>query len=176
MNDLIQEYKRTLKDTKTLLPIRKTKLLRARDIQDMEEIKRLENEIKTINSWISNLQYVIQWLRTGRQPGTTRGVERRAVYEREIPVEPYLMQYYAKHIMPIPDNSDESIENTNEKENMINELLSILNKDEKEILMMAANNISLRKISLLTNKPKSTVENILKRCKEKITDEGWMIV
>jgi len=176
MNDLIQEYKRTLKDTKTLLPIRKTKLLRAKQIQDIEEIKRLENEIKTINSWISNLQYVIQWLRTGRQPGTTRGVENRAAYQREIPMEPFLMQHYVGHIIPISDNNDELVENANEKENMINELMSTLNKDEKEILVMAANNISLRKISLLTNKPKSTVENILKRCKEKIADEGWMIV
>lgn len=176
MNDLIQEYKRTLKDTKTLLPIRKTKLLRAKQIQDIEEIKRLENEIKTINSWISNLQYVIQWLRTGRQPGTTRGVENRAAYQREIPVPCDWLHTNIKVDSLLEEKTAEEVENQKMKEQLIKDIMKNICKEDGEIFTMYANNYSQEEIAKAMNVTRDQIKRAIVRCKRIIKKEGWVMV
>ncbi|OAO83493.1 putative prophage LambdaBa01 positive control factor Xpf [Anoxybacillus flavithermus] len=62
MDELLQEYKQTLKQTK--------KLLEHAPEQDKTIIRQM----------IADLEFVIEWLTTGRQPGHKRGIERRAAY------------------------------------------------------------------------------------------------
>lgn len=40
-------------------------------------------EIKQINSMIDSMSYSIDWMTTGRQPGTYRGVDKRGIYQRQ---------------------------------------------------------------------------------------------
>lgn len=45
------------------------------------------------NAMGNHAEYVIRWLEKGREPGAMRGVERRAAYQREIPVDPHLFPF-----------------------------------------------------------------------------------
>lgn len=79
MEDLIREYQKTLKwvrDKKKQYPPRGE-----RTPQEVEDYRIL-------GSMERDLQYVIRWLKTGRQPGTLRGVERLAAYQREVLFDP----------------------------------------------------------------------------------------
>lgn len=47
-----------------------------------------------IGGMISDCDYAAEWLETGRRPGNRRGIERRAAYQRERPMDPLVMQAY----------------------------------------------------------------------------------
>ncbi|OMD73343.1 RNA polymerase subunit sigma-24 [Paenibacillus odorifer] len=50
---------------------------------------------KVISGMVSDCEFAIEWLSTGRRPGNKRGIERRAGYEREILLDPIRMQAFA---------------------------------------------------------------------------------
>lgn len=51
-------------------------------------------ERELIGSMVSECDYAAEWLETGRRPGNRRGIERRAAYQRERPMDPLVMQAY----------------------------------------------------------------------------------
>lgn len=178
MNALMMEYKSTLKDTKELLKQTESRLQIAQNKGDVEEIKLLEDDKAVIRSWISNLNYTIQWIRTGRQPGTTRGIERRAAYDREIPVEPYWIQLNEDGKVPVFefDESEEELERTMNKEGIVKEIMKTLDKTERTVFELASKEFSQREIARFLNMKHSTVQKIIERCKRKIIEEGWILV
>ena len=70
MQDLIQQYKESLRK------VRKAK----------EAANEVDRSI--LSGMEDGLRYAIQWMETGRMPGSRRGVERRAAYQREFPADP----------------------------------------------------------------------------------------
>ena len=40
------------------------------------------NDLKQVNSMIESMTFSLEWITTGRQPGTFRGVDEKAVYQR----------------------------------------------------------------------------------------------
>ncbi|WP_339245257.1 sigma factor-like helix-turn-helix DNA-binding protein [Paenibacillus sp. FSL F4-0243] len=52
---------------------------------------------KVISGMVSDCEFAIEWLSTGRRPGNKRGIERRAGYEREILLDPIRMQAFASN-------------------------------------------------------------------------------
>ncbi|WCF10168.1 hypothetical protein NDS46_10100 [Paenibacillus thiaminolyticus] len=58
------------------------------------EIATLESDMSFLSSMISDREYDIEWMETGRRPGNKRGIERRAAYQRERPVDPLKLQAY----------------------------------------------------------------------------------
>lgn len=57
-----------------------------------------DNEKSHVSAMIRDLDYSIEWLERGHQPGNRRGAERLAAYQREIPME--IMDKYAKRPEP----------------------------------------------------------------------------
>jgi RNA polymerase sigma-70 factor (ECF subfamily) len=53
---------------------------------------------------ISNCDYVIKWLETGRRPGNRRGVERLAAYQREVPTD--IIERFMKPPEPVKFESE----------------------------------------------------------------------
>ena len=176
MQDLIKEYKVTLKNTKALLPTRKTKLLRAKQMKDIEKIKQLENEIKTINSWVSNLQYVIQWLKAGRPPGTTRGAENRAAYQREIPVSCEWLHTNIRVDLQPEEKTKEQLEVEQMKEQLLQDVMKNIDKTDAEIFTMHANSYSQEEIAKTMNVTRDQIKRAIARCKRIIKKEGWVMV
>lgn len=113
MQDLIPEYKDTrkalvhkrdeLKQMRDKLKERRLKLMgkitqptipHAEAEQIAAEIAALESDMSFLSAMISDREYDIEWMETGRRPGNKRGIERRAAYQRERPVDPLKLQAY----------------------------------------------------------------------------------
>lgn len=139
------------------------------------EVKSLKMRKQALSSDISNLNYAIQWMRTGRQPGTTRGVENRAAYERDIEVDPQVLQQIIDDQSEIYvfEDTDETIERNKNKEELIKTILKILSKKEQAVFELASKQFTQREIGEMLGIKRVTVQKILQRCKEKIASEGW---
>jgi RNA polymerase sigma-70 factor (ECF subfamily) len=73
MEDLLFEYKRALKNTK--------KLYRAYQDEQGLTAEQLKDK-KLIRNMMTDLEYVIDWLENGREPGIRRAIDRRDAYKR----------------------------------------------------------------------------------------------
>lgn len=87
------------------------------------------NDLKQFNSMIDSMSYSLEWMTTGRQPGTYRGVDEKAVYQRR--------SY--ENIDLIPD-----IEMQLREENDINKKHLFMTREEKMIMADILSSFSLR--------------------------------
>ena|SRR5690606_877408 len=83
MRDLIQQYKESL-----------------RKVRKLKE-KAPEEERSIYSGMEDSLQFCIKWMETGRMPGSRRGAERRAAYQREYPADPCRMEAPGKYYRPV---------------------------------------------------------------------------
>ncbi|MDR5046499.1 sigma-70 family RNA polymerase sigma factor [Bacillus thuringiensis] len=154
MKDLIEQYTK----------IRKT----------LEESKvgATEKDISIINEMISDINYSLEWMHTAKQPGKTRGIERRAAYEREKPCDPLLMQRYVRStVIPVYEWDTEVKESVISEWDRIQleDALSTLTEREKEIYIMSRGyGFTQDKISNLLKLQRTTVQEYLKRADKKI--------
>jgi DNA-binding CsgD family transcriptional regulator len=87
---------------------------------------------KVIAGMVSDCEYVIEWLSSGRRPGNKRGIERRAGYEREILLAPILMQNFTCRFNAIPSEGL-----TEDQRFQLEYVLGLLSRREKECYMLA---------------------------------------
>lgn len=173
--DLLIEYKSTLKETQQLLQQVQIRLEKA---ENEEQQNLLKGELVTVRSWISNLKYAIEWMTTCRQPGATRGVENRAGYEREISVDPSILQQVIEDGAFVFERepTEQEVELEQHKERIVKMILKVLSKKERAVFVLAANQYTHREIAQTLNMHRSTVQKTLSRCKEKILAEGWIML
>ncbi|MEK4247609.1 hypothetical protein MKZ20_20235 [Psychrobacillus sp. FSL K6-2684] len=176
MKELLVEYRQTLKETRVLLSdIEKIIKINEADksLESKELLIELQEDKKVINSWISNLQYSIQWLSSGKRPGSTRGIERRSVYQKEILTD-------ATEIAKIIEsgqviyNEEESTETDEEQEHfsqVTDAVLGVLTDKECEIYKMSINGLAPFEIAQYMEMPYKTVYKAINRCERKIQNE-----
>lgn len=157
MYQLIAEYKETLKVVRNL------------------HSEADEKDKKIIGGMISDLEYAIEWMSTGRRPGLRRGIERRAAYQRERPFDPVLMQTYFRSMNENIYSWDDHIQEDNVSpwdRERIEDALSVLTDREKEIYLMSRGySLSFSEIASLLNLKKATVQNNIKRAEKKISQQ-----
>lgn len=154
MKDLMEQYTKT------------------RETLEESKVGATEKDISIINEMISDINYALEWMRTAKQPGKTRGIERRAAYEREKPCDPLLMQRYVRStVMPVYEWDTET------KESIISEwdriqledALSTLTDNEKEVYIMSRGNcFTQEKIATMMGVSRNTVKKALLRADNKI--------
>lgn len=86
------------------------------------------NDLKQFNSMIDSMTYSVEWMTTGRQPNTYRGVDEKAVYQRR--------SY--ENIDLIPDIAEQL------EEESINKKHLFMSREEKVILADILSSFSLR--------------------------------
>ncbi|EEM80373.1 sigma-70 family RNA polymerase sigma factor [Bacillus thuringiensis] len=154
MKDLMKQYTKT---RKTL---------------EESKVGATEKDISIINEMISDINYALEWMRTAKQPGKTRGIERRAAYEREKPCDPLLMQRYVRStVMPVYEWDTEVKESVISEWDRIQleDALSTLTEREKEIYIMSRGyGFTQDKISNYLKLQRTTVQEYLKRADKKI--------
>ncbi|MCQ6512965.1 hypothetical protein NPN18_24675, partial [Vibrio parahaemolyticus] len=79
----MKQYKETLWETRKLLK------------------KASDEDKEVIRGMISDLEFAIEWMETGRRPGNRRGIERIAAYQREKPFDLLLMQKFFRSSEPV---------------------------------------------------------------------------
>jgi positive control factor len=133
--------------------------------------KASERDKTLINGMIRDLQYAIEWMETGRQPGNKRGVERLAAYQRERPFDPLLIQrYFRSHEENYTwdESENESVISSAEQE-MIEDALSVLTAKEKEVYMMSRGHcLSYSHIANYLCISSSSVQTMIERAEKKI--------
>ncbi|WP_084011936.1 sigma factor-like helix-turn-helix DNA-binding protein [Paenibacillus kribbensis] len=126
-----------------------------------------ESDKKVISGMVSDCEYVIEWLSTGRRPGNKRGIERRAAYQREKLMDPLRMQAYMQQ------NTAGSPSNISEGQRFqIEEALRRLSDRERECYVMAHGEcLSYGYIANLLGISKGSVENYVERAQKKISQD-----
>ncbi|PGC08452.1 RNA polymerase subunit sigma-24 [Bacillus wiedmannii] len=154
MKDLIEQYKET------------------RNKLEESKVGATEKDIRIINEMISDINYALEWMRTAKQPGKTRGIERRAAYEREKSCDPLLMQRYVRSTeIPVYEWDTEAKESVISEWDRIQleDALSTLTEREKEIYVMSRGyGFTQDVISNYLNVKRTTVQEYLKRADKKI--------
>ncbi|MED0983023.1 sigma-70 family RNA polymerase sigma factor [Bacillus paramycoides] len=146
-------------------------------IQTLHEIKDAkgnasETEKKIFSDMISDLEFTIEWLRTGRRPGNRRGIERRAAYQRERACDPLLMQRYFRsmndNLYEWDDHQQEHVISEWDKIRL-EDVLSLLTEREKEVYLMSRGYcLTYREIAKYLMISCSTIQTLIERAEKKI--------
>lgn len=127
MQDLIFEYKRALQEARKMY----------KPFQQQEDAERNKETLsarqlddkKLISGMISDLEFTIEWLESGRLPGAKRGYDRRASYQRMILKDTRIIDTFSNDL-----DLDSVAEVYAADLERIEDALSALTKWEKEIL------------------------------------------
>lgn len=120
---------------------------------------------KVISGMVSDCEFVIEWLSTGRRPGNKRGVERRAAYQNEKPMDPLRMQAFASR------STAGSPSNLSDWEMFqLEDALSTLSPRERECYTLAHGEcFSYAEIAMMLFITKASVQDYVERAQRKIT-------
>jgi positive control factor len=129
-----------------------------------------------LNAMIRDLEYAIEWMETGRQPGSKRGVERLAAYQRERPFDPLLMQSFFRsqnESYQWEDHEKENIVTSTDRER-IEDALSVLTEKEKEVYLMSRGHcLSYSQIANYLCISSSSVQTMIERAEKKISKRRY---
>lgn len=172
MNDLLKEYKETRKKLRIyydqlrdeLTPVGYRVPSKNGKIKTIYE--GLDAERQGLGSMISDVEYVIEWLETGRRPGNRRGIERRAAYQREKLMDPVRMQAFASN-----STAGSPCNLTEWQKFRLEEVLSNLSPRERECYELHYGMcFSFGKIAEMLNIKKGTVQSYIECAEKKIKD------
>lgn len=143
-----------------------------------------------IGNMISDLQYALEWLSTGRRPGNRRGVERLAAYQREKPFDPLVIQQYfdsnygntyefigAASAQCFPsllgfDHLVPTNKISKQDQDRIDHALSVLTEREKEIYIMSRGRcLPYKEIAMYLKISEGTVKSTIFRAEKKIAQQ-----
>lgn len=151
MNEMMNRYKHT------------RRILRA-----VRTLNTDQNERQIINEMISDCNYVVEWLQTGRRPGNRRGIERLAAYQRERPTDPIILQAYIARTSA--GGAVQAASVTDEDRERIEQVLSQLTPRERDCyLLVIGNGMAYSYAAKMLNLKKSSVQWFVESAKKKIT-------
>lgn len=158
MHDLLMGYKQTRKGLNAAYEA----LRKATEAGNEEAIA----ERQLIGEMRGDVEWVIEWLETGRRPGNKRGIERRAAYEREKLMDPVRMQaFVSKSTAGSPCNLTEW------QRFQLEDALSGLTERERECYVLThGEGFSFEETARMLNITKSSVQTLVTRAQAKISD------
>ncbi|MFA1821172.1 sigma-70 family RNA polymerase sigma factor [Virgibacillus oceani] len=137
-----------------------------RDLNDMREsldpeILEDKEDRSQINRMISSMTFSIDWMRTGRMPGSLRGIDRRSAYQRRALIDMDL--FPSLDIQP-----EERVLTQEERESIIDVLIDLSHRERQCYLLHIANGLSLSEIGKVLGISKRTAQQYVDRAKKKI--------
>lgn len=204
MQDLIASYRESIRSTKRELDIRKQlNEYQQFDKNDTVDVRRqkvaaamafaekhglekyytmqsnaLSEDIQILQSMITSMRFSLSMM--NKEMKVRRGIQRRAKSEREIPVEPERIYKRQDKRMDIYEPDDEQLQNekevTEHKERLVGSMTEVLTNRQKEILELAAAGYTHKEIAEKLSIAEGTVSSTLTKSKEKIRNEGWLML
>lgn len=160
MQHLIEEYRLSLKTVKR--GIRELEKELQGDITEWEKTL-LKERISTLNGYVGNLEYSIEWMETCRRPQSRRGVENLAAYQREYSTDDINRARIIDRRVSIENAA------SYEDEITINSYLALFSPQEREAFtLVKGNNFSYEEAAVLMGCGKSTVQCYVERAEYKI--------
>ncbi|EHQ63661.1 positive control sigma-like factor [Paenibacillus dendritiformis C454] len=131
------------------------------------EIAALESDMSFLSAMISDREYDIEWMETGRRPGNKRGIERRAAYQRERPVDPLKLQAYVSK--SCSGGAVQADRITDRERERIEFALGELSPRERECYeMVIGGGLSYGETAEITGLSKSSVQSFVDEAKKKL--------
>lgn len=119
-------------------------------------------DISTVSGMIADMNYAIEWMRTGRRPRSRRGVEIRDAYSRAILMDMDLLPV----LQPEPD---EPLRISEKRKRELVEILMRLSERERQcFLLHAVDGLSYAEIAAELGIKKATVQYYVERAKSKV--------
>lgn len=157
MQDLIREYKESLKKIREAIRSLENKPSRTYD--DLEDMRFLE-------SMARDLVWAIEWMETGHKPENKRDVKRLAGYQREFPIDPADMDMYTYQTLI----EEEQPKVSQRDMRRIKDALSVLSTLEREVYVMSrGHGLSYSEIAMLISVVKGTVQKVIQRAERKMS-------
>ncbi len=119
---------------------------------------------KQINGMIRDMNFSLDWLKSGREPGTLRGIDRRSVYQRNVLMDMDLfpsldIEYSKKEISEI------------EKQAIVDILVVLSVRERQCFVLYHAYCMSMAEIGKELDIEKTTVQTFLERADKKIQEK-----
>ncbi|KIL72699.1 sigma factor-like helix-turn-helix DNA-binding protein [Bacillus badius] len=151
MRTLIFEYKQSLRALKEMKAA----------IEVKEELTELDLQDKTlINSMINEMEFVIQWMMSGRYPDARRGADRSGAYT----LDPKLLEAVVPNRAVIEERKL-----TADEQWLLDDVLGDLTKRERDVFtLIRAEGLSYEYTAELLGISKSSVQTYLERAEHKI--------
>ncbi|MCM3144356.1 sigma factor-like helix-turn-helix DNA-binding protein [Brevibacillus sp. MER 51] len=158
MQDLLKSYKETKKGLNDAYEQRRANA----EVGNEEAMA----ERQLIGEMRGEVDWIIEWLETGRRPGNKRGIERRAVYEREKLMDPVRMQaFVSRSTAGSPCNLTEW------QRFQLEDALSSLTERERECYVLTHGEcFSFDETARMLQITKSSVQTLVARAQAKISD------
>ncbi|GKV54254.1 hypothetical protein NCCP2222_02010 [Sporosarcina sp. NCCP-2222] len=155
---LIQEYTTGRQD-----------LIRRADTIDRNNPVERE-DLKHINSMIESMTFSLDWMKTGRQPGTYRGADEKAVYQRRSYENIDLIPDIAEQL-ETEDINKKHLYMTREEKIILADILSSFSLRERQCYILhVAQKRSMSDIANELGVSKSMVQQSIRRAKAKIKE------
>lgn len=161
MDDLINEYRESLsliREARGRYP--------AAGEREQEE----EEDYRLLGNMERELQFILKWLTTGREPGGHRGAERLAAYQREVPCDPLWFQEEERLNRPLYLSAEKELPEP--AHFRLEWALCVLSPREKEVYTMSrGERFTSEEIGEMLGISGSTVRTLIERAEKKITQE-----
>ncbi|RAP23499.1 hypothetical protein C2W64_03115 [Brevibacillus laterosporus] len=158
MYELLKEYKKTRKNLKKAYA----------DLRATETVPDdvAESERNYLSEMISDVEYVIEWLETGRRPESKRGIERRAAYQREKLIDSIRMQAFV-----FRGTAGSPCYLTEWEKEQLEDALSYLSARERECYILThGEGFSFEETARFFCISKSSVQTLVTRAQNKIAN------
>jgi positive control factor len=155
---LIAEYRKSLRLAKQMK--RELENKKKPTLQDKEDIN-------VIDSMISDLEYALDWMRSGRNPDAKKGVDKKGVYLTDPRILDTLsaQNIYKTMAKEITDFEREIIEDA---------LCTLTSREKDVFLMVKVEGLTYENTADLLGVKKSTVQTHLERAEKKIEERKHM--
>lgn len=128
-------------------------------------------DLKQINSMIESMTFSLEWMTTGRQPGTFRGVDEKAVYQRRSYENIDLIPDIAEQLREENDINNKHIFMTKEEKIIMADILSSFSLRERQCyLLHTAQGRTWSSIAEELGISKSTVQQSINRARKKVSE------
>ncbi|MFA4132571.1 MULTISPECIES: sigma factor-like helix-turn-helix DNA-binding protein [unclassified Brevibacillus] len=158
MQDLLKSYK------ETKIGLTDAYEQRRGDAEAGNEEAMAERQL--IGEMRGEVDWIIEWLETGRRPGNKRGIERRAAYERDKLMDPVRMQaFVSRSTAGSPCNLTEW------QRFQLEDALSSLTERERECYVLThGEGFSFDDTARMLQISKSSVQTLVTRAQAKISE------
>lgn len=127
------------------------------------------NDLKQFNSMIDSMTFSLEWMTTGRQPGTYRGVDEKAVYQRRSYENIDLIPDIEMQLREESDINKKHLFMTREEKVIMADILASFSLRERQCYILhVAQKRSMSDIANELGVSKSMVQQSIRRAKKKV--------
>lgn len=127
------------------------------------------NDLKQINSMIESMTFSLDWMTTGKQPGTYRGVDEKAVYQRRSYENIDLIPDIERELRESNDINKKHLHMTSEEKIILADIFASFSLRERQCYILhMAQGLSWSEIADELGISKSTVQTHITRARSKV--------